>query len=119
MLYLFEFDFREGNESETHGFFKLLVDAVDLATAKDNAQQLIIEATENNDEFFESGTIIWLKSLKSMKNGTLAQGTIFDFIDASSPGISQTYPVDSVMEELNEGEEGNEVIAAEPFFVIP
>ena len=118
MLYLFEFDFREDDESETHGHFKINVDASTVDKAKKKTLKLIIEATENDCEFFESGTIIWLKSLKSIENETLEKGTIFDFIDSSTPEISKTYPGDSVVENFNEGKKGNEVTDAEPFFVI-
>ena len=119
MLYSFEFDFREGLKSESHGHFKINIEGETADKAKEKALKLIIEATENDCEFFESGSIIWLKRLKSIENETLEKGTIFDFIDSSTPEISKTYPGGSVIENFNEGMKGNEVKDAEPFFVIP
>jgi hypothetical protein len=58
MPYLFKFDYCDGENSEFHGNFKLIVNADSSLNAKENATRLILEATKNDDEFFESGSKI-------------------------------------------------------------
>ena len=119
MPYLFKFDYCDGENSEFHGNFKLIVNADSSLNAKENATRLILEATKNDDEFFESGSKIWLKELLFIEEGPFKGGVIYDFTESSNPELRQSYPRAALVTEYLEGEKGYELTDAQPFYVIP
>jgi hypothetical protein len=119
MPYLFEFDYNDGDDSQFHGHFKMIVAADSSLIAKQKATEIILDATEKDDEFFESGSKIWLKNLLFIKEGFLNSGIIYDFIEDGSSVEPQSFPRESVAIEYTEGKEGKHLDDLEPFLIIP
>lgn len=119
MPYLFEFDYNYGDDSEFHGQFKMIVAADSSLIAKEKATKLILEATENDDEFFESGSKIWLEKLLFIEEGFLKSGIIYDFIEDDSSAEPQSFPKHSVSIKYTEGKEGEHLDDLEPFLIVP
>ena len=116
---LFEFDYNDGDDSEFHGQFKMIVAADSSLIAKEKATKLILEATENDDEFFESGSKIWLKKLLFIEEGFFKSGIIYDFIEDDSSAEPQSFPKHSISIKYTEGKEGKHLDDLEPFLIIP
>ena len=119
MPYLFEFDYNEGDNSQFHGHFKMIVAADSWLIAKQKATKLILDATENDDEFFESGSKIWLKNLILIEERFSKSGIIYDFIEDGSSAPPQSFPRHSVAIKYTEGKEGKHLDDLEPFLIIP
>ena len=123
MNYLAKFDFNEGSGSDDYGTFKIVVEAASSEEAREAMRKLIIDATENDDEFFEGGTTIWMKSFLRFESESLSQGTLFDFKQSplgspeNATGHGLTYPSGKATYEMLEGRE-DPVDELTPFLVI-
>jgi len=66
MNYLAKFDFNEGKDHDDYGTFKIVVEAASSEEAREAMRKLIINATENDDEFF----LLWM-NMTTPKNSTI------------------------------------------------